>query len=640
MTVYAVEYSTGLTNDWKLAQDNFPPQGTNTVWSDAGSESALTPRFSSGDPLSPYRFYRLRVERYMSNTSPVTVTNNNVSGGATLSGLADVQASATATQGVISGKLYVDGEMVEVSSGSSYSLPLETRLFPNGTHRISVVAQDAGGSESTEETNPATDLGATYGAKNVTVTFNNDISNVRLRHKAFRPDLGHTQHISAVWSSPRLWRVDISTADNPSSIFRSFSGDSTEISITWNGTDSGGGQISPQIVGYHFYDLGPGTPPGASGGGGGGGAPSPMMAAMAAGQTSYFLPQPPLPPPLEKLLGPLPPVEVQISEKQLESFLEMIAPKKQPVMIAGGGEATAAAAGPSFSIYWSLKRLGTVGVLSQGHHPRLGNYPTPSRGPGLGNVRMSSSRQFGPWGPLVAPSLIAADCLIGFPSIGYEVLVRNSDDFCVPADLRRTAIGGSNTLQQVNIGLFTGHSTAGRDIEIAVGHLQSYVPIYSKANNTMTFVKSSEMEFGSPNLKWMAFYSCNMFRDSLYRDNGIYEDMKNSFDLPMNTFLHVLQGFATENSVHPDMVAFWTRALSRKSPNSAHHTVLGAWRYVCLETQPEDSSSDANYSRSIYWPECAGDYIYGWGPQTEPDRDPFDEFAQAELLEDDQRAPQ
>jgi hypothetical protein len=39
MTVYAVEYSTGLTNDWKLAQDNFPPQGTNTVWSDAGSES-------------------------------------------------------------------------------------------------------------------------------------------------------------------------------------------------------------------------------------------------------------------------------------------------------------------------------------------------------------------------------------------------------------------------------------------------------------------------------------------------------------------------------------------------------------------------------------------------------------------------
>jgi hypothetical protein len=89
-----------------------------------------------------------------------------------------------------------------------------------------------------------------------------------------------------------------------------------------------------------------------------------------------------------------------------------------------------------------------------------------------------------------------------------------------------------------------------------------------------------------------------------------------------------------------DPVAHWTRALSRKSPNSAHHTVLGAWRYVCLETQPEDSSSDANYSRSIYWPECAGDYIYGWGPQTEPDRDPFDEFAQAELLEDDQRAPQ
>ena len=198
LTMYRVEYSTTLSNDWKLAQDNFPPQGTNTVWSDTGSESALALRFSSGDPLSPYRFYRLRVERYMSNTSPVTVTINNVSGGATLSGLIDVQASAIASQGITSGKLYVDGEMVEVSSGTSYTLPLETRLFPNGTHRLSVVAQDAGGSESTEETNPATDLGATYGSKNVTATFNNDLSNVRLRHKAFRPDLGHTQlHLSS-----------------------------------------------------------------------------------------------------------------------------------------------------------------------------------------------------------------------------------------------------------------------------------------------------------------------------------------------------------------------------------------------------------------------------------------------------------
>jgi hypothetical protein len=253
---------------------------------------------------------------------------------------------------------------------------------------------------------------------------------------------------------------------------------------------------------------------------------------------------------------------------------------------------------------------------------------------------MSSRDQDGPWGPLVAPGIIAADCMIGFPSIGYQVLVKNSDNFCSPADLRSQSAGGSNTLNQVNIGLFTGHSSAGRDIELSIGYLQSYVPIYKKTNNTMTWVKSSEMDFGSTNLSWMAFYSCNMFRDSLYRDDGIYEDMKANFGIPMNGWLHVLQGFATENSIHPDMVVFWTRALARKTPNASEHTVLGAWKFVCLQTQPKETVGDANVSRSIYWPECAGDYIYGWGPQTTPNRSPDDRIEQADLQEDDQRAPQ
>jgi hypothetical protein len=285
-----------------------------------------------------------------------------------------------------------------------------------------------------------------------------------------------------------------------------------------------------------------------------------------------------------------------------------------------------------------LKRFGTIGVLSQGHHPRFGSYPTPSRGPALGNVRMSSRSQFGPWGPLAAPGIIAADCNIAFPTIGYQLLVKNSDDFCTPADLRAASAGGVNTLSQVNIGLFAGHSVAGRDMELSIGYLQSYVPIYNKAADTMTFVKLSEMSFGSSNLKWMAFYSCNMFRDDLYRQNGIYQQLRNNFALPMSTDLHVLQGFATENSVHPSMVYFWTKALSGHSPLATHQTLLGAWRFVCIMTQPVEPVGDENVSRSIYWPECAGDYIYGYGPQTDPDRDPTDPTEQFDLMEDDQHA--
>jgi hypothetical protein len=60
---------------------------------------------------------------------------------------------------------------------------------------------------------------------------------------------------------------------------------------------------------------------------------------------------------------------------------------------------------------------------------------------------------------------------------------------------------------------------------------------------------------------------------------------------------------------------------------------------VCLTTQPKESGAGANVSRSVYWPECVDDYIYGWGPQTEPDRDPEDPLEQVFLLEDDQIAP-
>jgi hypothetical protein len=644
LTMYRVEYSTTLTNgSWLVAQENFPPQGTNTFWTDRGNDSSFGPRLSSAEPDAPYRFYRLAVDRYMSNNAPVGVSIGNYTNGATISGLVSVTGTASATQGIASVKLYVDGDQIGIDSGPAFTLALESRHYPNGPHRISAVAMDAGAYESTEAEVPAGALLPSYGSTNISVVFDNDLSNVRLSHKAFRPDLGQTQHISATWSTPRMWRVDISVSDSASNVFRSFSGDGTALSVLWDGTDSGGGQINPQIVAYHFHDLGEGTAFVPSGGGGSGGPPSPGMAAMAAGKTSYFAEPPPMPPvkqggkwyEYEELFGPLPMIEVTIPKKAQERFLQGIASKQVAVISYGAtpnSPAAAEATGPSFTIYGPVKVLGTMGVLSQGHHPRFGSYPTPSRGPGLGNVRMSSTIQFGPWGPLAAPTIVATDCLIGFPPIGYKVLVKQSDDFCSAADLRRTSSGGSNTLNQVNLGLFVGHSVAARDSELSIGYRQSYVPIYKKSAGTMTFVKSTEMRFGSSNLKWMAFYSCNLFRDALYRPDDVYNQMKNNSALPMSSQLHVLQGYATEMSVHPDMIYWWTRALSKNTLLPTEHTVLGAWKFVCLKTQPpETDQAKANVSRSVYWPECAGDYIYGWGPQTDPNGG-----GQGNLQEDDQ----
>jgi hypothetical protein len=620
-----------------------------------GIESELYPRISTADSLAQYRFYRLSVERLMSNVGPVSVSVSNVSDGAVLTGITNVFASGSATQGVISATLHLDGHEIESDYGDSYMLPIDTRYFPNGQHRLSVVVQDGNGRESTEIAG-SPDLGATFGVSNVVVTLTNDLSNVRLRFTGYRPELGYTQEISATWSGSRTWRVDITPAADDSVVYRSFAADNPRILISWDGRDTNGSFLNPQRLMYRIYDLGPGTNSGFSDGGGSGTnqpLPSPggssAQFAQGAGSLNggFDVPLFIYPPSMQAaILGmdsqtfsafQAASAEVQTMEASSASsaFTAVLDSATDNLGAAAAGGAAAMAVPGMYRV------VGTIAVLHQGHHPKTGNYPTPSRGPAQGNVRMSSGRQFGPWDRLKSPRIIANEAMILFPPMGYFA-TQKGDDAVTAGDLRKTSVsGGSNFFNNYNMGLFVGHSVAGRDPELSVGHLQSYVPIYNSSANTMTFVKTAtEMQFGSTNLKWMSFYSCNLLRDE-YRPNAIYSQMKNAFRLPMNGRLHVLQAYASEMSVHPLMARIWTKALTGRSPLREHDTVIGAWRYVCLETQPKETDpAKANYSRSVYWPECANDYIIGWGPQTEPNRSPNEPTEQADLLEDDQRAPQ
>jgi hypothetical protein len=145
----------------------------------------------------------------------------------------------------------------------------------------------------------------------------------------------------------------------------------------------------------------------------------------------------------------------------------------------------------------------------------------------------------------------------------------------------------------------------------------------------------NDMSLGSSSLKWAAFYCCNLFRDSMYRANGCYAQMKNNDHLAMRSSLHIMQAYATEVTVHHDMGKYWVVALINGTGVASDSTVLGAWKFVCLNTQPTEAPADANVSRSIYWPECANDHIYGYGSQTDPS--PFNDQS-ADLQEDDQQA--
>ena len=60
--VYSILYSTNLATGFMSAATDFANQGTNSVWSDIGTESGLGSRSSSADYDAPIRFYRLSVQ--------------------------------------------------------------------------------------------------------------------------------------------------------------------------------------------------------------------------------------------------------------------------------------------------------------------------------------------------------------------------------------------------------------------------------------------------------------------------------------------------------------------------------------------------------------------------------------------------
>lgn len=640
--VYTIFYSSNLTAGFLPAVTDSSNQGTNTVWSDMGTESGLGSRSSSADPDSAIRFYRLSIQGYTSNSFPANFTFSNAASGIVLSGLTNISASATSPSNLISGKLSVDGNDVAFDSGGSYLFPLETRLFPNGTHRLSITAEDNGDSGSTGPDDPGVaDYGAessaSYATGNITVTFSNFLSDVRLKYQGYRPELGQTQEIHATWASARNWRVDITPASDTNTIYRSFTGSGTGIDVFWDGLDSSSNQLSPQQIAYVIYDLGQ-----ASG--------MSTFSAMAASSDAesfdsielWAMPKDgsgdPVPfniyPPgmdtnnlllFEATRSQIYPAQVEPSFQSAQSIDTGAAYSPDD---AGGGDPA-----DPFIVYSTYKTFGTFGMMYQGHHPYFSPSNRPQRGAPFGQVTFATGHN-PPWGKLKAAKRIASDLALRFPISGYPLGFIYGDDNVSGDAFRKSSLGGSNIFNNVTIGLYVGHSAACKENIVALAHPQSYLPVYHTGAGSMDWVGMNDMDLGSSNLKWVAFYSCNMFRDDAYRANGCYSLMKNNEHLAINTSLHIMQGYATEMTVRHDMGLFWIVALVGPTTLTSDNTVLAAWRFVCLKTQPVESATDANVSRSAYWPECAGDHIYGYGSQTDPDPDHIRE----ELLEDDQMA--
>jgi hypothetical protein len=590
---------------------------------------------ASVEPEVLSRFYRVGVDEWRSNAALPTITLSNLSQGTVISNQFAVAGLLSADDGISGAELRLDGVKLRTDSRDTFQLPFDSRRFPNGAHRLTVVAKDAGFTESTEQELPAQLIGPGFNVTNVTVVLSNFLSDVRLKFLCFDPTNGQTQVVYGTWLTPRMWRLDITPRGDPDTVYRSFSGEGGQIIVPWDGKDSSDSLLDPQRVDYNFYDLGEassfsGGDSVASGGVSLGGAKS--VAAAEEFEKGEITELPPLPWDKEterKILGDIPPPE----------------PIKQPSTVlydsgAQKGSSFAQVQAQSGTLVMTVTApymvVGTIGVLAQGHHPYVGSYPTPPRF--FGNVRMSSDRIYGPWGRLGAPRRIVQDLgLLAQYPLGYRMTVKKLDDQVTPEDLKFELNGGSNTLRKANLGLFIGHSVAGRDFEIGYNYRQSYIPIYNSQTDTMTSLNCNDMFFGTGDLKWIAFFSCNLLRSEFYRDDGVCEQLQNNFALPMSGLLHILQAYATEMSVHNQMAERWIEALTGDTSSSENHSVIGAWSYVCRRTQPR-FDSDINVARSLFWPECQGDFLYGFGPQTDPDRDPSDPLEQADLAFIDARA--
>lgn len=247
------------TTPWRTLYDNYPSQGTNTFWLDTGS----FPYF----PMTPHpknsaaRFYRIFLEETdtaptkpdVSITSPVT--NSAVSNELTIT------VSASTDQAELLTKLYVDGQemrspidqtnWVDDATSNHYYLDtysINTCEWPNGLHILFATAECISSSSSGLPNSLPALVGHSV-SPFVPVTFTNLITRISFSEPFFKPSLGQTQEVKAVFAANVDWTLLIKDVD--SNTVRTATGSGGSMRFDWDGKGNGGTNIPPGV--YYYY---------------------------------------------------------------------------------------------------------------------------------------------------------------------------------------------------------------------------------------------------------------------------------------------------------------------------------------------------------------------------------------------------
>jgi len=624
--VYRIEYVDALSNQvaWQTLYEDFPSQGTNTIWKDAGAELGLpnVPHPNEKDN----RFYRVVLTGTNTSVQPqvaiLAPASNSV-----VTDYISVSVGVSSTLAVSSIRLFVDGQEAGNQPYPATNFVINTAQFPNGPHKLFAVVETFDGSESTLE---ATDLINIFTASPYhLVTFDNYITDFRGSAIFLEPANGETIKFKANFVANSDWTLTIS---NLSAVtVRTVTGTGHNMTFVWDGKNNSGNFVSPNFYSATLSAVQSSSSMALSQGGlqnevvSGNSTgkktwyPGTPAEAIAVGSDVYYTAPPPMPPvrkdgnwySWEDIFGAQPPTAIRIPKRNAVPESNSFAPE------GGSANAAAAAGGGETTLIPPrvFGAMGTVGVAYQGHHPKtsFGNANRPLNGLG-GRVTLNESTSItGAFGPLKAPRRIRQDFHIDLSLAGYRTTFYDVDDDLTANDLLGPQYGGANKFNNVNIGLLIGHGVYGSTPDFttsASGPFETYFPIYKSGVNSYDWVRFTQFEFGSPgsDLRWMAILSCN----NMIENN--YDDMWNKELLPIGDDLHLLLGSSSVIFVVSNFGRQYASALTGLH-GITRRSVADAWFYAGTVSQGFQTNLLAKKTvtfRVAGWPACVNDDLINY----------------------------
>jgi hypothetical protein len=595
-----IDTNTGSTT-WNMLYDDYPSQGTNTFWMDAGNLYVPSPQ------NSPMRFYRVMLEGTNTTTADgLMVAVTSPTNGTVVSGNVAVQVIAGSSNLLSKPILYLDGEEMNPSvDGTNYII--NTCETWNGTHTLFAVAKSQSGLEGNKY-----DLGITYDravSPMINITIENLITDFSFSHRFFQPSLGQTQQFSAAFTANCNWTLQI--LDSDSNAVRTVTGSGDSMGFNWDGTGDGETNIPDAVYTYLLTANTNGLAPQELLGGGSESLSNitelwatPISGGSAAPLAIY-------PPGFDTNNLYI----FSASESEIESSYS-----EPPSLSAGdesGGHFTPddmGSAGSSQSTSDSAPKnaLGTIGTCYQqylnpnikAHDPTTGwPYPVQPQYVAIDGYAASSSASAVSFQTSLQTKTIADGFTKEMGVAGYLSAFEKGNDNVKINDLKKTSLGGNSIFNNVNFGLLIVHGSYGTTAEDdSVKY--TYIWIENLQSGNAQYLHLSDLDFGGSDptngLRWMTIFACDTLQQSDYNSMNLYSK------IPVNDNLHILLSGSSVIWLAPDIGNNYANNLTFNN-----ETIVNSWFDAGTQTYLYQHKGITNNVSFAYtgWPACVSDTL-------------------------------